>query len=70
MVQVMSLITVAGVALSCVVTDPVATDVRVDLAFVHLWTRTERVNAVVVSELIIKFSGAQGGEDRRPVDDS
>lgn len=37
MVQVESLVTVAGVAYSSVVTNPLATDVRVDLTLIHLW---------------------------------
>lgn len=35
-IQLVSLITVAGVALSCVVTNPLAANVRVDLALIHL----------------------------------
>lgn len=35
-IQAVSLITVAGVTLSCVVTNPLATNIRVDLTLVHL----------------------------------
>lgn len=35
-IQLVSLITVAGVALSCVVANPLATNIRVDLALIHL----------------------------------
>lgn len=41
-IQAVSLITVAGVTLSCVVTNPLATNIRVDLTLVHLWARRER----------------------------
>lgn len=53
--QAVSLITVAGVTLSCVVTNPLATNIRVDLALVHLWARRERgesINTAAVLELI------------------
>lgn len=56
--QAVSLITVAGVTLSCVVTNPLATNIRVDLALVHLWARRERgreesINTAAVLELIM-----------------
>lgn len=35
-IQAVSLITVAGVTLSCVVADPLATNIRTDLALIHL----------------------------------
>lgn len=37
LIQTVSFVTVAGVALGCVVTDSLTTNVRADLALVHLW---------------------------------
>lgn len=41
LIQVVSFITVADIALSCVVTNPVAANIRVDLALIYLWARRE-----------------------------
>ncbi len=56
-IQAVSLITVAGVTISCVVTNPWATNVRVYLALIHLWakghTKRESINTTALSELIM-----------------
>lgn len=41
LIQVVSFITVADIALSCVVTNPMAANIRVDLALIYLWARRE-----------------------------
>lgn len=41
LIQVVAFITVADIALSCVVTNPVAANIRVDLALIYLWARRE-----------------------------
>jgi len=41
-IQAVPLITVADVAFSCVVTDPLTTNIWVDLTLIHIWLRGER----------------------------
>lgn len=49
-IQAVSLITVASVALSCIVTDPLATNIRTDLALIHLWAKEKQKNKIRVRE--------------------
>lgn len=51
--KAVSLITVAGITLSCVVTNPLATNMRVDLALVHLWARREREESINIATVLV-----------------
>lgn len=63
-IQAVALLTVAGVALGCVVTHPLATDVGADLALVHLWAEDTDTQSQQSEGTVLQHSNVSCTEEK------